>query len=158
MKNLIKNVALLLGVCVLFSFAEAHDFYTSMTKVDYNSGSKQLKMNIKLDAQHIEKALGVSINDAKFDDEMTDYLNKNFKIKVNDSPVSISYEKKSQSGEVLWIYFNVANVNTVESIEITNTLLFNTFPQQQNFVSLFINNKRENFTCKKGTETGKATF
>lgn len=45
-------------VSLVFMSFVAHDFYTSMTKVDYNKASETIQFSTKLDVEHIEAALG----------------------------------------------------------------------------------------------------
>jgi len=157
MKKVLVLLVTYIGIISLLSFTD-HEFHTSMTKVEYNSGSKEIKLSSKLDAEDFEKAVGAKISDGNFKSKSENYLKNNVQLSVNGSPVSITLGEVSQSGEVLWIYYSVSNINEVNSIEITNTILFNLFADQTNIINFFVNNKREFFQSKKGNDSVKKTF
>ncbi len=159
MKNLsIKLSGLfMLTALILMSFV-AHDFYTSMTKVDYNMASSTVQFSTKLDVEHLEAALGKKNNAGDFDASLKSYFDSHFKVSVNGTSKSLEFANKKITGEVMWVYFNVSNVKSVNSIEIDNTLLFEKYPEQQNFVNFNINGKRESMIAKKGNSSAVKNF
>ncbi|MDR3273668.1 MAG: hypothetical protein LBT29_09325 [Flavobacteriaceae bacterium] len=154
-----KFIFLFLGICFLTIIASySADFYTSITKVEYVSSGKVLKISSKVNAEHIQQALGKKIGVAGFDAALSAYVQNNVKVGVNDAPYSVVYSSSNQESSVVWIYYEVRNVENISSLSVKNTLLMDKFPDQQNFVNLIINGNRKSFVCKKGAEVGKVNF
>ncbi|MGI9526894.1 MAG: DUF6702 family protein [Weeksellaceae bacterium] len=142
----------------LFSFMD-HDFHTSTTKVELNSGSSSLSFTSKFVTEDIEKAVGVSVeNEAQFNSAVERYLKANFSVKINGVSKSYNYASAQTSPKATRLYFEIPNVGNIETIEIRNAMLINEFSDQQNFMTFSINGKRDNFVSRKGNEVGKISF
>ncbi|MGM5630938.1 hypothetical protein O2K51_08535 [Apibacter raozihei] len=156
MKKIILSI-IPLALLAIFAFYSS-EFYTSITKVEYVSNNKTLKISSKVNAAHIEQAVGKKTDASDFDSSLSKYLQNNVKISVNDSPVNYSFSSKNKDGNVVWIYYEVAGVDNISSITMKNTLLLDKFPEQQNFTNFIINGQKKSFVCKKGSESGKVNF
>ncbi len=150
----------MLSLMVFFAFYafNSSDFYTSITKVEYISNSKTLKISSKVNSEHLEQALGKKKEAGDFDAALSKYLQNNIKISVNDTPVSFTFSSKNPDGNVIWVYYEVSGVDNISSITMKNTLLMDKFSEQQNFTNFIINGQKKSFVCKKGSETGKVNF
>ncbi|MBV7440561.1 hypothetical protein KRX57_03945 [Weeksellaceae bacterium TAE3-ERU29] len=162
MKNL-KNIKRLIFILVpsffLFAFITFNTFHTSTTKVELNTGSSSMTFNSKFVTEDLVKAVGVGIeNEAQFNAAVERYLKNNFIVKINENRVNYDYAQAQTSPKATRLYFEVSNVSNVSSIEIRNSMLVNEFSDQQNFINFNINNKRDSFVTKKGSETGKVIF
>ncbi len=158
MKNTIFKLGGLLLLPLLLMSLSVHDFYTSMTKVDYNMASQTVQFSTKLDVEHLENALGKKYGSNDFESALESYIQSHIKVKVNESSKSFTFANSKVTGEVIWVYYNIPNVGDVKSIEIDNTLLFEKYPEQQNFVNFNINGKRESLIAKKGASSAVKTF
>lgn len=153
-----KIFVIITSLILLFSSFLNHDFHTSMTKVEYNAGTKSLKFATKIDVEQIESVLNKKINAGDFDQSLRNYLIRNVEVSINDVPLKYNYTGKQESGEILWVYYEVENVGNIQSVGIKNTLFLDKNPNQQNFISFSINGKKGSFVCGKGKEAGKQTF
>lgn len=154
----LKYIVPITVVMIIFSFVE-HDFHTSTTKIELNSGSTALLFTSKFVTEDLEKALGVSAqNEAQFNTAVQKYLKSNFTVKINGVSRSYNYASAQTSPKATRLYFEIPNVEEVQTIEIRNTMLVNEFADQQNFMTFSINGKRDTFVSRKGNETGKITF
>jgi hypothetical protein len=153
-----KIFVIIASVVLIFSSFLTHDFYTSMTKVEYNTGTKSLKFATKIDLEQIESALNKKINAGDFDQTLKNYLMRNVEVSINDVPTKYNYTGKQESGEIVWIYYEIENIGTIQSIGIKNTLFLEKNANQQNFVSFSVNGKKGSFVCGKGKEFGKQNF
>lgn len=161
MKKNIKYSAIVIfifAVGFILLSSSMHDFYTSITKVEYNAGTKSLKFASKLNADHLQKALGKNTDSPDFNTAVKNYVLKNITVAVNDAPVKVSFSAQNRDGDVVWVYFEVNGIDKIDNIAVKNTLLIEQFPSQQNFVNLLINGQKKSFVCKKGNETGKVSF
>ncbi len=158
MKKLILISISIVGL-VLLAFTSSHDFHTSTTKVELNSGDSALTFTSKFVTEDLEKAVNVSADNAEtFDQAVEGYLQNNFRVKVNGEPKSYIYAKSQTSPKATRVYFEIPDVYNVREIEIMNAMLIEEFPEQQNFMTFDINGKRESFVTKKGSITGTITF
>lgn len=157
MKKFILHIFSILFVITASSFT-VHDFYTSTTKVDFNLASSTVQFSTKIDVEHLEEAIGESTSGANFNTKLKSYLSNHFKVKINDSSKEFVFANSKVTGEVIWIYFNIPNVKELNSIEIDNTLLFEKYPEQQNYVNFNINGQRDSMIAKKGNSAAKKTF
>lgn len=158
MRNLKYILTFAVGM-VLFAFTIMHDYHTSTTKVELNTGSDALQFTSKFVTEDLEKAVGVSADNFEAFDAATEkYLRKNFVVSINGSSKTFNYAKAQISPKATRLYFEIPNVSGVTSIEIKNSMLVNEFPEQQNFITFNIDGKRDSFVTKKGAEKGKITL
>lgn len=157
MKNL-KYILFAAFAVAIFAFT-MHDYHTSTTKVELNTGSSALTFTSKFITEDLEKAVGVSAdNFDQFDAATEKYLKKNFVVTINGSTKSYNYAKAQISPKATRLYFEMPNIGDIKTIEIKNSMLVNEFPEQQNFMTFNINDKRDSFVTKKGSESGKITL
>ena len=144
---------------LLFAFASYNNFHTSTTKVELNAGSPSMTFSSKFVTEDLVKAVGVGIeNEAQFNNAVEKYLRQNFVVKINGNRMNYNYAQAQTSPKATRLYFEIPNVSSVSSIEIRNSMLVNEFSDQQNFINFNINNKRDSFVTKKGSESGKVIF
>ncbi|MDR1876799.1 MAG: hypothetical protein LBQ84_04175 [Flavobacteriaceae bacterium] len=154
-----KIIPIILSVVFLSFYAyNPNDFYTSITRVEYVSSNKTLKISSKVNSDHLEQVLGKKHSAGDFDAALNRYLQSNVKISINDIPVNFTFSSKNPDGNVIWIYYETSDVSSVSSITVKNTLLMDKFPDQQNFINFIVNGQKKSLVCKKGAETGKINF
>lgn len=156
--RLLKHILPFAIILLIMSFV-SFDFHTSTTKVELNTGGTSLTFTSKFVTSDLEKALGVSSqNEAQFNSAVEKYLKANFSVKINGVSKSFNYASTQTSPKATRLYFEIPNVDNVQSIEIRNSMLIKEFPEQQNFMTFSIKGKPNNFVSRKGNETGKITF
>ncbi|MXV37143.1 hypothetical protein GO491_00415 [Flavobacteriaceae bacterium Ap0902] len=150
-----KYILPITAFLLIFSFVD-HDFHTSTTKIELNSGSTSLNFTSKFVTADLEEGLGVSLqNEAEFKAAVERYLKSNFTVKINGVSKSYNFASVQTSPKATRLYFEIPNVGEIKSIEIRNAMLVNVFADQQNFMTFSINGKRDNFVSRKGNEVGK---
>jgi len=158
MRNLKYILAVTVGM-LLFAFTIMHDYHTSTTKVELNTGSSALSFTSKFVTEDLEKAVGVSADNFDAFDKATErYLRQNFVVTINGSQKAFNYARAQISPKATRLYFEIPNVSNISTIEITNSMLVNEFPEQQNFITFNIDGKRDSFVTKKGAEKGKISL
>lgn len=126
-----------------------HDFHNSMTKIEYNQPEKSLSVAMKIDIHDIEAAVGVALTHKDFEAGMRSYILSKIEITINNQPRTLKYSGKQESGEVIWVYFEISGVEKIETIIVKNTLLIEKFSSQQNFISFNISGKKTSDICHK---------
>ena len=68
------------------------------------------------------------------------YLREHFKLIVNGEPRDYKYWGKEISDDLsaVWCYMEVENLTKVESLQLTYRILFDTYQDQKNLVSLVL--------------------
>lgn len=145
------------AVLTLLSFAAA-DFYSSMTKVDYNEGKRSLKFTTKMNTAHVSDAIKINPNTAGFEAEVKKYVNNNFDLYVNGSARTLTFTGSQVNGESVWVYFEANGVSDIKTIKIKNTILLGAFPRQINLVNIALKGNQKTMNFQRGKETNEVSF
>src|SRR5262245_18004787 len=100
-----------------------HPFFVSMTDINYNSKEKELEISVRIFTDDFENTLR-KYHSEKIDilhpadirqmnGFVNDYIQKHLQLKLNSSPVQMSFLGYEQHSESIWSYFEVKNVNNV---------------------------------------------
>ena len=82
---------------VLFAFTIMHDYHTSTTKVELNTGSDALQFTSKFVTEDLEKAVGVSADNFEAFDAATEKYLRKLKKRKRRKGKNLPSEKKSSS-------------------------------------------------------------
>jgi hypothetical protein len=162
-----KKIFLLFCIIPLLSFSP-HKYYLSLTQIEYNSESKSIQIIINVFMDDIETALNkeysidlqltnkneMESNDVYF----KKYLEKNLYFKVDNTSSSFNYIGKEYDGDLVYFYLEIENVNSVEAIEVVNTILIDYFPEQQNLIKSKVNKKHSSILLTKTNDKGLLKF
>lgn len=154
MKKTFK-IGLLVFCLVFFSSFVAHKFYVSVTQIDYLPNKKRIEITSRIFIDDLEKALNkkhqkkpniTSSNELPEAEEwIKNYIKEKIKISINKKPQVIEYLAKEVEGDVLIIYSKIAISKKINTFEIYNALLTETFQDQQNIVHTNINSNKKSF-------------
>lgn len=155
-----KKIAgiILLGFTMLLMSFGLSDFYSSLTKVDYNDGSKTLKFTTKLNSGHIADILNVNPNSPAFEAEVKKYVNAHFDVFVNGQNMDLSFTGSQVNGESVWVYFEADNVTDISTLRIKNNLMLEAYPKQVNLVNIAYKGVQKNMTFLRGKEVNEVSF
>ncbi|MCB0794443.1 MAG: hypothetical protein KDB88_06870 [Flavobacteriales bacterium] len=131
--------ALLIAMSLAFL---AHDFYISILTLRHNPEASTLEVTWRMTAHDIEYALspkaelklGSDQEHPQADSLLDRYFSEHLVVSLGDRQLSWSWVGKELEGETLYCYLQIAEVGSVEGIEVGNTLLQEVFPEQQNLV------------------------
>ncbi|WP_299119599.1 DUF6702 family protein [uncultured Winogradskyella sp.] len=154
MKSLYIILALL--ITPLFSLNKVdHEYYVSVTEIKYAEEQQSLQIISQIFINDFEKLLQERYDqniklapdsDSKLIEKyMQRYLADKLKIKVNDGVVKFKYIGKEYKDDITYCYLEIENVSEIKSIEITNRVLFDILPEQQNIVRLKLLDKNKSF-------------
>jgi len=154
MKNKLK-IGLLVFCLIVCSSFELHKFYVSVTQIDYVPNKKRIEITSRIFIDDLEKALTkkyqkkpniTSSNELPEAEEwIKTYIKEKIKISINKKPQVIEYLAKEVEGDVLIIYTKIAISKKINTFEIYNSLLTETFQDQQNIVHTNINSNKKSF-------------
>ena len=159
----IKKVYLLLCIIPLLSFS-THKYYLSLTQIEYNSESKSIQIIINVFMDDIETALNeenaidlqlttkkeLKDNDIYF----KNYLEKKLQFKIDAISKSFNYLGKEYDGDLVYFYLEIENIENVQTIEITNKILTDYFPTQENLIKSKVDKKHKSVLLTKENDRG----
>lgn len=128
-------------------FVVIHKYYVSTTLIDFDLKSQTFEITLKVFYDDLEKDL--ELDSAVVDYEKDyDYLNKifkkylseNFIIQIENERITLEYLGFEKKRDQINFYMNMDNDLKNKSINIQNSVLFNSFPDQKNII-LFRNGR-----------------
>ncbi|WP_341215027.1 DUF6702 family protein [uncultured Wocania sp.] len=139
----------------LFAFTALHKYYVSVTQINYikEKESVQIISRIFIDdfenllrKRYDEKITLAGKNESKtVDTYIEQYLNDKIKIKINNKDIRFNFIGKEYDADIMRCYLEIEGVKAINSIQITNQLLFDLFEEQQNIVKTKINSKQKSY-------------
>ncbi len=141
--------------CMMCSSFVMHKYYVAVTQVDQVPQKKRIEITSRIFIDDLEKALTkkykkkpniTSTNELPEAEEwIKSYIKDKIKISINKKPQNIEYLAKEVEGDVLIIYSKIAISKKINTFEIYNSLLTETFEEQQNIVHTHINGNKKSF-------------
>ena len=142
-----------------FSFKLVHEYYISITSIDYNSKTKSLEITQQFIAHDVEKAIlkesNIDLNLSepneypKADSLLFAYVSNHFELK-SSNVVKLTYVGKEISlDETLWIYIQSDSIEKPKSLTIINTVLTEVFEAQSNITHVNFGSKQQTQSFNK---------
>ena len=159
----------LLGFLVLsLSSYRCHKFYVGVCQVNYAPQKKMLQITCRLFSDDLNKALEKKHKKKTFlgtEKETPEdvilfkkYFAENFSIKINKQTKPITLLSKETEGDVLICYLNSKDISKINSLEVTNTLLTDWNPEQQNIVHVVVLGIKNSFLFTSSTFNGLLNY
>ncbi|MDZ7614964.1 MAG: DUF6702 family protein [Flavobacteriaceae bacterium] len=152
------NWFLLFSVMVSLSFT-MHKYYVSMTEIKYVEEKKEIQITMRFFIDDFEKVLGdqfkkpfalATEKELKDTDKFINfYLIQNFRLTINGKAHKFHFLGKEYENDVVYLYAEVTDVQSIQSIEIQNRMLFEGFEDQQNYIKLDVNSQKKTFILTK---------
>ena len=129
-------------VLVLGLFAIPHDFFVSILTLRHNTTTKSLDLTWRITAHDLEHALEnvaalelASPNEhPKADSIINAYMHEHLHLAFAGRPLTWDFVGKELDGETLYCYLQVAKVDSLHTLTVSNTLLQDLYFEQQNLV------------------------
>lgn len=140
--------------------ANAHRFHSSLTRIDYDSNEKNIKITIQLIAHDVlevfdeirQKSLKLE-SSKEVDDLLKKYLAEHF-ILQNKSGEKLDFKWVGKEIELerVFIYLEIPSDENIENFKLSNTIFFETYPTQTNIIIAKFNGEKADllFTKKDG--------
>jgi hypothetical protein len=147
-------------VCLLFVQATTHPYYVSTLEIDYRPDRAALQITMRVftdDWQlmlntHYDKNLRL---DPDTDTEQVvthsaDYLQQHLELKLNDTDVTPSVLGREYQYDQMVLYLEVAGVAELQTLAVSNRILFWELEGQQNIVRIKTPTKRKSYLQTQG--------
>jgi len=140
----------------------------STTKVEYVKERKSIQIISKIFVEDLELVLQeryssrVQLDPKKETDldqnYVLNYILQRLKFKINEKEAQLIYIGKEYDIDILNIYFEIEDVDSLESIRIENKILIDLFPEQQNIIHFSNEKNKRNLILDKNHPTGLLNF
>lgn len=167
MKPFFQRFLPILFMVLLCSFA-VHKFYVGIYQVNYVPKKKEIQITARIFIDDLEKTLEKKFQKriylatpkeiAETDDFIKKYLNEKLQLTVNSSPKSLKFLGKETEDNVLICYLTTAVPEKINTIEIHNSVLTETYPEQQNIVHFNVNGNKKTVLLTDSEPEGVVTF
>ncbi|MEL0008349.1 MAG: DUF6702 family protein [Flammeovirgaceae bacterium] len=134
----------MINILSILSFLLAHEFYVSVSYMEYDSERKAIEVQKKVFFDDFEIALKKQNNLKKFDilkskRELVDsyiekYLNDNIEFEINGKEYEINYLGHEYINGSINCYFEVLKIKKIRKLIITDRSLFSDFEDQENLI------------------------
>ena len=147
-----SSLILLFSIVLLFSGAAHHPIYVSVTEIEHNAKENTLEISCKIFTGDLEAMLRknskikvdlLAPTDKKAMEALVNsYIQQHLKLNVNEKPVKLLFIGYEQNEETIQSYFQVDEVKSIKSMEITDNILYEYQSEQISIIHVIINGKR----------------
>ncbi len=148
----------------LTSLNKDHKYYVSVTDVEYVENQKSLQVISRLFIDDLETVLNeryekISKIDENYSNEnLIKYFSKKILISINNNAQKMNFIGFEIKDDMVHCYFEIKDISEINSIKISNTLLFDVFDSQQNITHVSAKGKKKSFLFSQDNATGLLKF
>ncbi len=153
---------ILLVFLSLFTCNAMHPVHLSVTNVEYFNKGKYFEISVRLFLNDLEKNLdannNIILNIGKNNEDknaniyITNYVANNLIFTLNGEKIPLNkynLTKKKIEDLTIWLTFKIRYKPIFNNVKITNTLMFDLYPDQKNMLIFTINNNQMAFDFNK---------
>ncbi|MEO1030891.1 MAG: DUF6702 family protein [Bacteroidota bacterium] len=153
---------------LLMSSSEKHEYYVSVTEIGYSEKNKSVQIISQIFIDDLEELLRERYDETitldpdsdsmTIDGYLRRYLSDKLNISINGKQVQFNFLGKEYKDDITYCYLEIDSIPSVESIELTNRILFDVFTEQQNIVRFKMKNKNKSFLLIRGNDECMLNF
>ncbi len=162
------KLLLLIIILPLISFTALHKYYVGVTEIEYVNEQKSVQIISRIFIDDFELLLRNRYDERltlaiENEDDLVNYytekyLKEKLKITINGQPLEFNFIGKEYEEDIMLNYLEIVDVDNIFSIEVTNRILFELFPDQKNIVRFKINSKNKSILLIKENDKGLLNF
>lgn len=147
-------------VWLLFVQATIHPYYVSTLEIDYRPDRAALQITMRVftdDWQlmlntHYDKTLRLDpdSDEEQMEIHSTEYLQQHLELKLNGKDVTLSVLGREYQDDQLVLYLEVSGVAELQTLGVSNRILFAELEGQQNIVRIKTPTKRKSYLQTQG--------
>lgn len=137
----------------------SHKYYISSTKIEFKKESETVQITMHFFIDDLQETINSTYNknielalpnEPKLIDSLIiNYISKKFEVDLNGTNKDYLYIGKEYKIDEIYLYLEIKNIDTINSIEVKNSMLMEMFPDQQNIIQLYIRNIKKTFLLTK---------
>lgn len=143
-----------------------HTYHTSLTRIDYNEKEKLAEISIQMFHHDLvpvlEKRTKKRLDLEKtpdVDSIILKYLDENFVLKDKRGEIKkLVWVGKEMKADTIFVYVEIPLEKDFGGFDLQNTLFFESFPEQTNFVIARSNQKKADLLYKVGNKFKEIKF
>ena len=158
--SILKKIIVCL--CLIFvssSFSVKHPVYIGLLDIKQEPKSKIITISLRLFTNDLEIALKKTVSNASASPKKIDllhpknkvetdtilyhYIKKHLQITVNDKLKTLQYVGYEKEEESVWMYLEIKAATLTKKIKIENSLLYESFANQQHIIHTEINSVKK---------------
>ena len=157
-----------ISTILLFVLSVNHPFHVSVCEIEYNEKSRALQITQKIFLDDLERGLrefsgeNFDITEKKSEDQVNTLLDayypEKMKILVNGKPRAFRYLGFEIEADAMWCYLEIEKVRNLKSLEVTNTILFETFEDQSTILHIQKSGKIKSFRLSNNKTSALLDF
>ncbi len=165
---MIKVLNSLIIAFLAFTLSAFHPFYLGVTHFKLNTKTNTLETSVKLFTNDFEASLkklnGKTVdlingsNKEEINKLINKYLQTHLIIKVNGKNAAFDYIGFEIEKDVTWIYIEYKKVKSLKTLDIENTLLYDSFDKQTNIIRIETAAGEQNSKISCPEKTAKFSF
>ncbi|NEW80474.1 MAG: hypothetical protein GZ086_13850 [Gelidibacter sp.] len=163
----LKKIIITLLVLPLFAFT-MHKYYVSLCEIEYLKEKQSIQITLGVFIEDLEFTLdknsgkqlnlGSKTEVANVDNYYKKYLIEHLQISVNGKNQLYKYIGKEYDGDIVRFYLEITDIKEFKSIEVTNNILINEFPDQKNIVKIKVKDFNKTFYLNKSSDKSLLKF
>jgi hypothetical protein len=131
-----------------------HPIHISTAEIVHNRTDNSLEITCKIFWDDFESILTKNNKNVKVDltneksvainnQLISTYISNHLNLVIDGKPVALSFVGFEKEDVVIYSYLEVANINTVNNISVTNSIMYDMFDDQVGIIHVIINGNRK---------------
>jgi hypothetical protein len=148
--------------------AKHHPIFVSVTEINHNAAAKTLEISCKIFTDDFEQILRqqnkttIDLLNPVVKNQMNplvnNYIQQHLKISADNKKVALQFLGFEQQEEGIISYYQVDNIAAVKKITVTNTILYDTKPQQMQIIHVMVHGERKSSRLNNPDEVAEFVF
>lgn len=153
--TLVRRLFSLISIGFLLSAFFFHPYYMSVTELEYKPAEKELQVACKIFTDDLEETLKREFNkkvdivnaaQKKENEQLLQrYLQKHFKLQLDNKAVALEFFGFEEEGEAIWIYLLAKNTAAFKSATVFSDVLYSYREDQLNIIHFKNKGERKSF-------------
>ena len=166
--NRLSKYLFLFSFVVLLAFTSVHKYYVSVTQIEYvkDQASVQIISRIFIDdferllRERYDEGITLDVPDelSTVDYYTEKYLKEKLSISIDGKIRELTFIGKEYEDDILFVYLEITGIEVINTMEISNEVLFDVYEEQQNVVRTKINDRNKSFILIKENAKGVLNF
>ena len=163
-----KSIVIALLIITSFTSVLAHKYYVSITEVEYVKDQESVQIITRIFIDDFQRLLReryddkITLDDNQDEEAINKLMNKYIKsrllVSINSEEKQLKFIGKEYDTDIVYLYYEIENVQSIATMEIENTVLFDIFSDQKNVVRTNIKNSPKTFILIPENNKGLLNF